>query len=137
VQSLIHTICSSLQQILSLLSLLCLHQSPLLSCSHSQLTSYSSDCCLKIQRNSHNYCPDSHTGSHLTPTSYFSPLNYFKNALLLLQLLLFIDSAETAQETPFFCYIVVYKPLPTNGHCLFVSWLLPSNGCICQSITSL
>jgi hypothetical protein len=92
---LIHTIYNSLQHILSLLSLLCLHQSFLLPCPHSQLTFYSSDCCLKIQCNSHNFCPDSHVGSHRTPTSYFSPLNYFKNILLLLQLVFFIDSAET------------------------------------------
>jgi hypothetical protein len=41
---------SSLQLALSLLSLLCLHQCPLLPCSLSQPTSYPSDCSIRTRR---------------------------------------------------------------------------------------
>jgi hypothetical protein len=45
----IPTLCSSLQQVLRLLSRLCLHQWPVLPCSPSRLTSYSSHCRLVTQ----------------------------------------------------------------------------------------
>jgi hypothetical protein len=65
----IYTIYNSLWCALSLLSVLCLHQCPLLSCSCSQQTSYCLDCHLKTQRNSTQLSTDRLRREHTSSSS--------------------------------------------------------------------